>query len=382
MARTRTRSRGKEKRSRFRYRERSREDIEKRANQSIGDWDATFKGDFTTWNPDTGDHEVRVLPPTWDDPGHYGFDLWMHYQIGADKQSYPCPEKMNGDPCPICEAVVELQRAGKEELAKKIKAKRRVVVWVVDRDQEKKGPMIWSMAPGLDKDFTKHQTDRRTGEALFVDHPDEGYDLVFTREGTTKNTTKYLGAGVSRRESPLHDDPDKADKWLEFVEDNPIPDTIAYYDYDYMKRVYDAMPPEDDDDEEEAPRSRRDRKGKRRRREDEDLDDEDEDEDEAPRARRRKRSRIDDEDEDLDEDEEDESPRRGRGRRSRSSGEEDEEDEEDEEEPPKRSRKRSSRSSTRSRKSSRRERLDEDEDLDDEDEDEDEEPRRRRRRRR
>ena len=143
---------------RFRYQRRTPDQYRKRAEQSGGIYDKWVKDDFERFAAAKGENEIRVLPPTWPEPEHYGLDIFLHYGVGPDNQVYLCPVKMGkGDSCPVCEAyaplaehAVELERQGKKmeakearENARKLKASKRVLMWVINRKEPEKGPLLY-----------------------------------------------------------------------------------------------------------------------------------------------------------------------------------------------------------------------------------------------
>jgi len=295
------------------------------------------------------------MPPTWDKAEHYGFDVFVHYGIGADNNRYLCLSKHKGEPCPVCEEQAKANREGDEEYAKKLRANTRVGVWAIDRDDEKRGPQVYLMPKTMDTSILAVSRDKRSGETYFVDDPENGYDVEFDKEGKAEKT-RYLGVRLARKSTPLSDDQDQADKWLDFIKENPIPDVLNFFSADHIQLALTGSKTkskgEEEDEDEERPRQRvrtRDdgrAKGKRDDDEDEEeIDDEDEDLDEKPR----KKTKPEPEDEEDDED----RPARSR-KRSRDQDEEDEEDE-------------------KPRKKTKPEPEDEEDSEDDEDED-DEEP--------
>lgn len=224
--------------SRFQYKARSAEEVKARANRSIGSRDNYLKGEVEYFSPKAGDNTVRVLPPTWEGARHYGLDLFLHYGIGPDESAYLCPDKMNGDKCPLCEERATASGAGEEDLAKALQPKGRVLVWVIDRKESSKGPLIWSMPAGLDKDIVNAAVDKSTGEIYNIDDPSEnGYDVYFKREGEGIKT-KYNGIQVARKPSPLSDDAAEADKWLDYVGKHPLDSLLDFRDYETLQAAY------------------------------------------------------------------------------------------------------------------------------------------------
>ena len=209
-------------------------DSKKAAERAEGgnDFDKIFKDGINTFSAADGDNLIRPLPPTWEDPEHYGYDIYVHYGIGADNNAYLCRKKMLNEACPICEEQKRAEREGDDEYAKELKPKQRVAFFLLNRDEEEKGALIWSAPWGFDRDVCKISVDKRTGEVLELDNPEDGYDIEFEKTGAKKRT-KYEGVKIARKASDL--DHDEA---LDFVEANPIPDILNFYSYEYIEDIF------------------------------------------------------------------------------------------------------------------------------------------------
>lgn len=218
--------------SRFEYRRRDSEEAKRRADSNGKDFDTYVRDNIKFFKPADGPNTIRILPPTWDGATHYGVDIWVHYGVGSDRQTYLCPNKMKGERCPICEERQQAVREGDDRYAKDLAPTRRVLVYLIDRDHEKEGVLAWAMPQNLDRDIVKVSTDRRTGEVLPIDHPDEGFDVIFEKKGA-KLKTEYLGVQIDRRDSPLGDD-----RWLDFAQEHPLPDQLIYYDTEHIAGVF------------------------------------------------------------------------------------------------------------------------------------------------
>lgn len=229
---------------RYEYQERSADAYKKRGDQGGSQFDSYLQESVKVYKPHDGDNIVRILPPTWDKPEHFGFDLYLHYEVGPDKETYICLDKMKGEPCPVCEERKRAQDDGDEEYAAKLKPNKRVCVWLIDRKEEKEGPMLWPMSWTIDRDICKLVVDKRSGEVLPIDHPEEGYDIEFERKGKGMRT-EYLGIAVARRSSDLGDD-----RWLDYVADNPLPEVLQYFSYEHIAAKFagQAKPEEGKDD--------------------------------------------------------------------------------------------------------------------------------------
>jgi hypothetical protein len=230
----------------FVYRERGTDAIQKRASQQGGDFKGFIKDEFEVYTAKKGENYIRILPPTWDNPAHFGFDVWAHYSVGPDNATLLCLHKMQNKRCPICEAVQALERAGDDDEAKQLSARRRVLVWMLDRKEDNKGPQLWAMPWTVDRDIAKVSQDRQSGEYYVVDHPDRGYDISFDKEGE-KVQTKYTGVNLARR--PTSVDPE----FLEYVNEVPVPETLLWRDYNEMMDIYAGGMVEPEPEREVAP---------------------------------------------------------------------------------------------------------------------------------
>lgn len=221
----------------FSYQARSAEEVNKRANQGGKDFDVYVRNDIKTFSPNNGPNEIRILPPTWPDPKHYGIDIWVHYGVGPDSQSYLCLHKMKGEDCPICDELTRARRDREDEdYIKNLEPTKRVLFYLVDRANEQDGVQAWASPWTIDRDITKISVDRKTGDVLPIDDPDDGYDVEFDRTGKGVGT-KYVGLAIARRSSSLG-----KDAWLDFAVDNPITEILEYYSYDHIQKAFGGGP--------------------------------------------------------------------------------------------------------------------------------------------
>ena len=220
----------------FVYHKRSKDDLDKRSRQSANNREGIVKDNFKSFVPAPGDNMIRILPPTFEESKHYGYDVWVHYKIGSDESTFVCPNKMLGEACPICEESKRARDSGDEEYAKELTPKRRVLIWLLDREKEAKDeePVFWAMPWTIDRDISKLSKDKRTGEIYYVDDPDNGYDIEFEKTGKGFNT-KYLGLAISRHATFLGN---KSDHVLDFIEDNPLDSIVIHHDNDYTTNVF------------------------------------------------------------------------------------------------------------------------------------------------
>jgi hypothetical protein len=299
----------------FKYKKRTAESVKKRADQSGGNFDSPVKSGFDMWRPKSGENVIRILPPTWDDFDHYGYDVFMHRFIGSDSSNYICANKMKGKHCPACAEAKSAKDGGEDDEAKALAFQKRCWVWIIDRDDKSETPQIWDMSWAQDRDIAG-LSHFKSGKVLLIDHPDDGYDIIVKKTGSGLKTKYHFN--IERDASPISDDDDKQEEILNFIQENPIPTTLNFFSAEHIEKKLAGTTEEKDrdlDDDEDEDKPRKKRAGKR---------DADEDEDEAPK---KKKKRPADEDEDEDEDE---TPRRRRKS----------DDDEDEDDAPKRKKKR------------------------------------------
>lgn len=242
--------------STFKYKERDVSAVTKRATQTSGMYDSIISSNFQTWKPKEGTNIVRILPATWDEAEHYGMDIFKHNNIGPENAQYLCLFKMKGEECPACNERRSLEADGLSDDAILLKVQKQVLVWIIDRSDEASGPQLWSMGWTVDKDINVLSVNKRTGRVLLVDHPDEGYDIEFIREGTQLKT-RYVGVQVAREQSPISDDEALQKRWLKFVMENPLPETLNYFDAAYISGIMMGKKKEEPKDEPKSVRATR-----------------------------------------------------------------------------------------------------------------------------
>lgn len=247
----------------YRRRERTADDIRSKASEGSRDFDNLWKGDVKLFKPKDGENILRILPATWgsqpftnaeldkmseselrkleeeDEKFGNGWDvtIYIHYGVGADNGAYLCREKMLGERCPICEA----QKASHDpDEADNLKPTKRALVWVIDRDAEKDGPLLWSMPwQKIRNEIYSRSVDKKHGTPIIVDGrpPDyEGFDIIFNKSGK-EDRTNYTGVEIDRDASPISDDEKREQKWLDYVTEHPLPDVLNFFDEEHIDKV-------------------------------------------------------------------------------------------------------------------------------------------------
>ena len=237
----------------FTYQKRDKETLKERANMRGGNFDVIFKPKFKQWKPKDGKNLIRILPPTWDDARHYGLDIFVNYSIGPDNQSYLSLSKHGLGADPLAEAKREAQQEGDKDLAKDLNPSQRILYWIVDRNDEEEGPLLWAAPFTFDKSLSNLCIDEDTKEVIFIDDPAKGRDVRFYKEGTGL-TTKYDPSKMKvLGESNLAEDEGLENDWLDFITENPLPEVLNFYDYDHIKATFDGQAGRKSDEADEKP---------------------------------------------------------------------------------------------------------------------------------
>ena len=252
--------------SRFKYESRSKEEHQARANKRSSRYDSWLTEDLPFFKPRNGENCIRLIPwlerkekgdegyeeykeyrKNWG--GHWGIDIRLHRNVGVDNGNYLCLQ-MKGQECPICSA---WKGEGLEEL----KTSDRVLAWLIDRNDEKAGPMLWSMPLGTSNDITKVSEVRKRGggandgEWLEIANWRGGYDVFFDKEGE-KERTRYARPAVDREPTDLTRDDDQEEEWLSYVFSHRLPDLLKFYEADYLEKVLSGQKERGDRDEQDS----------------------------------------------------------------------------------------------------------------------------------
>lgn len=142
------------------------------------------------------DETIRVRPLPVDENEEFGLEI-IHFFLGAELKGCVSPMTF-GLPCAIHEAYTKFKNSKDEdekELAGKLKPKRKYVVPVIKFEDlkgkkvdEKAGVKLLQVTGGLYQSMVDYSLDSEHGD--FTD-PVEGYDLKFSRVGSTMTDTEY-----------------------------------------------------------------------------------------------------------------------------------------------------------------------------------------------
>ena len=203
--------------------------------------------------PDTQE-QVRMLP--FLDHDYFVRPIKAHYEMGADKSSFPCP-KTKGEPCDVCDYGSKMWAEGKQDFAKKLWSKDAAIVYIVDRAHEDHNPCILKLSFTNEKTLRERMENKKTHEIMPVNDLEIGHDLFFTLTDTGKklpgnsNSLKELsGLDFDRDATPLGTEK-QVGKWIDFMEENPILDQLNWLSNSEMLKIAGIDIDDDEDDDSE-----------------------------------------------------------------------------------------------------------------------------------
>ena len=226
----------------FQYQQRDASSNRKRAEQWSNERQSYLSDHVKMWKPKEGANIIRILPPSWPKADHFGLDIYVHFSVGADGGAFLDLKKMKNEPDPIAEEVAMLRAAGEEDAAKTLDSKKRVLVYLIDRENERDGVMMWAMPWTVDRDIAVAAKNPRSKNPLFIDDPDKGYDLIINRTGT-KRQTEYQ-VQIDRESSPL----DLTDEMIDLLETRPLPNCLIFATYEQKESAFKSGVKKPDDD--------------------------------------------------------------------------------------------------------------------------------------
>ena len=185
-----------------------------------------------------GEFTFRIIPPFFKvDGGHWAYPVSTHYNVGINKDNFNCPKRMIGKKCPICNEVEKLTDPEDRKANKHFYPKDASIVYIIDRASEDKGPILWKMPFGVEKDIL---TQASRGKIEFVDDVDEGYDITVSYEKV--ETGAYTGGRwssvtIDRLSSPLSNNEDLIEEWLEYCDENSLDKVCHFEEYETLLKA-------------------------------------------------------------------------------------------------------------------------------------------------
>ena len=236
------------KKKTFRYVAPSVDSLQRRIKEGSSGRTGFVSSQVTEYRMVEGGNSIRILPPTWESESHhYGLDIWVHFQVGPTHSHVLCIDRMQrfdycdeairGQICPVCQEIETARESGDQEYLKQLYPSSRVFYWIIDRNNEGKGPQLLAVSKAVDDQLSFACIDRQANEVIPIADPYEGYDIFISRTGTGL-MTRYSGATIARRPSPLSRDQATQDGWLGYIEENPLTSVLIYHDQDKVAELF------------------------------------------------------------------------------------------------------------------------------------------------
>ena len=226
-----------------------------REKDSYGSYKSIFKEglDVQFWDCKQGSHIIDILPYEAGEnnpkasPGDFTYvlDLWVHYNIGPNDDSYICLSKTYGKPCPVCEYIKKARKSGDydEEEIDSIKPRRRTVYAIICYDspeEEEKGIQIWEVAHYfMERHLVELARNPRTGGFIvFADPGLEGKSVQFSKKGRGAGNVEFIGHKFLDRDYEISED---------IVESVPCLDDLIYIPtYEEVYKVFYGKNPDEE----------------------------------------------------------------------------------------------------------------------------------------
>jgi len=162
--------------------------------------------DVKYFKPKAGSIYLGILPRV--EEAAFYKEVWVHYTVGPNKNSFLCPERMNNEKCPVCDYRRTLEKDGEDdEVLRDYRPSKRNLFWITNMKDKRtlaEGPMLYDAATGIILGIAGIVVNDRTGEILY-DVVEDNINIVFKRIGEGFNT-KYGGFKTEDRELKIPDD--------------------------------------------------------------------------------------------------------------------------------------------------------------------------------
>jgi len=160
---------------------------------------------ITQYKPSVGDNMIRIVFPP-ERKGFYGFEIFKHSNVGVNRKTFLCYQKMFNEKCLICDLSDSLRRDDpQDKRAAELYASRRYLFFVVDvsSDAEMAKGVRWFDCPiKLFNEIRARSKNKRRGGSedgkdfkkwVDISDPKEGRDISYEQ---TKEGKQYAYVGV------------------------------------------------------------------------------------------------------------------------------------------------------------------------------------------
>lgn len=176
-----------------------------------------LSGSAGFFTPKEGLNTIRIMPAVGSMDAFF-VQVGVHVLTEDGKKREYCPAEITDgqEPCPICEAVNTLYKAGdaaSKAMAKQLRKQRTFWMNIIDRGNESAGPLIFTPGVKIFGQLANLVNDPDYGDVV---DPDNGFDLVIDRKGTGMDTEYDVRA--RRNPSTLGDD-ESVESWMNSAKD-------------------------------------------------------------------------------------------------------------------------------------------------------------------
>ena len=168
---------------------------------------------FQEYKSTFGDNFIDILDPNKGE-GFFWKEVFIHSNVGKERRTFVCPNKMFNEPCPMCEEIQRIydrgeKNEGTKKLLSKLYAKPRYLLFVIDTSSEDSiasGVKWYDAPPIVISSITAACKNKRTGEHTDPTHPTNGKGISFekVKTGSENYDVKYQGFALETR-VPIQD---------------------------------------------------------------------------------------------------------------------------------------------------------------------------------
>lgn len=168
-----------------------------------------------------GVNTIRILPEVGDMEFFFQ-PVGRHYFPGSERKKYVyCPRFTSEGklPCPVCELVDDLYKQGDKEMGKELRLSRQWWMNVINRKDQKAGPLIFTPGETIYQAITGYVSDSDYGDIF---DPEEGCDIKVERDGVGIDTEYQVRTGKPGPLAVTEDgeiDEALINQWLEKAKD-------------------------------------------------------------------------------------------------------------------------------------------------------------------
>ena len=196
-----------------------------------------------------GKNVRRVLWPKGDKDSFYS-EGYLHFGLGSEGKSVAtCPKTWGSkEKCPICEYVEQLQKSKNKDdkkLANDIKAKRRIYINVLNRDDEEDGdtPKVLPIGVMTLKGILETICDADYGD---ITDPEDGRDITIIRKGKGLQTTYSVLPKPKSSEACEDKTPEELEEEM-----TDLDSLFIKKSYEELESILNGDDEDDDDDDED-----------------------------------------------------------------------------------------------------------------------------------